>query len=116
MPAQNPHNFLPVRLDMPYMMGTELENMRVHLLEELGLSQSVEVTKAGLTKRLENLARVCGLNTFINEEMRDEWIELDMDKDDIPVSDVRAVSLVTPSRMLTVGVASHRSLRREAWN
>ena len=90
--------------------------MRVHLLEELGLSQSVEVTKAGLTKRLENLARVCGLNTFINEEMRDEWIELDMDKDDIPVSDVRAVSLVTPSRMLMVGVASHRSLRREAWN
>lgn len=69
--------------------GTELENMRIHLLEELGLSQEVEVTNEGLTTRLENLARVCGLNTFINEEMRDEWIALDMDKDRIPVSDVR---------------------------
>ena len=69
--------------------------MRIHLLEELGLSQEVQVTSAGLTRKMENLARVCGLNTFINEEMRDEWVALDMDKDLIPVSDVRRPAVRT---------------------
>lgn len=83
----NEHDFVPVQLQMPFMVGTELENLRIHLLEELGLSQEIKVTSAGLTVRHQNLARVCGLNRPIGLDTRDEWIKLDMDTDLLPVDD-----------------------------
>lgn len=85
----NEFDFVPLRLDMPYLAGSELEALRVGLLGDLGLSQEIEATSAGLTTRLNNLARVCGLNKPIGYDTRDEWVKLDMDVDLLPVSEVR---------------------------
>lgn len=93
----NKDDFLPLHLGVPFLSGTELENLKTHLLAELGLSQEINLTKQGLTTPLRNLLRIMGLNNTIGYKERDAWIQLDMEKDLIPLdsfTDARGLALM----------------------